>query len=177
MSKLVTVARPYAKAAFDFALEHEKVVHWQSMLEFSVEIIRNERIAEMLSGAFSPKKISETFITICGDNLDAFGQNLIRVMVENGRLVILPEVLEQFVLFRASQEGTVEVNVISAIPLKEKQLARISNAIEKRLLSKVKLNCKLDKSVLAGVVIRVGDMVIDGSVRARLERLADILHY
>ena len=96
-------------------------------------------------------------------------------MAENGRLLVLPEVLEQFAQLRAAQESTVDVEVTSASALSEPQLDKITSAMEKRLSRKVKLNCKIDKSVVAGVVIRAGDMVIDGSIRGRLERLADVL--
>lgn len=175
MPKLVTVARPYAKAAFEFAVEHQAVTHWQAMLTFCAEASLNERIAELLSGTVVPEKLAETFIAVCGEELDAAGQNLIRVMAENERLTVLPDVLKQFILLRAAQEATVEVDVLSASTLKEEQLAKINAAIEQRLSRKVKLNCKIDKSVIAGVVIRAGDMVIDGSVRGRLERLAELL--
>jgi F-type H+-transporting ATPase subunit delta len=96
-------------------------------------------------------------------------------MAENGRLKVLPDVLEQFVQLRAASEAIAEVEVTSATALSEEQLSKISAAMEKRLSRKVKLNCKIDKSVMAGVIIRAGDMVIDGSVRGRLERLADVL--
>lgn len=175
MSEHVTVARPYAKAAFDFAVEQQSLDHWQKMLAFGAEITRNEQIAEMLSGAIAPDTLAKTFIAVCGDQFDEPGQNLIKVMAENGRLPVLPEVLQQFIQLRASLEATVEVEVTSASTLNDGQLAKISAAMEKRLSRKVKLNCKIDKSVMAGVVIRAGDMVIDGSVRGRLERLADVL--
>lgn len=175
MSEFVTVARPYAKAAFDFAVEHQSVDNWQSMLGFAAEVSKNEEMAELLSGALAPETLSTSFITICGDQLDANGQNLIKVMAENGRLKVLPDVLEQFVQLRAAQEATVEVEVTSASALSEAQLSKISAAMEKRLSRKVKLNCKIDKAVMAGVIIRAGDMVIDGSVRGRLDRLTDVL--
>ncbi|KFC76928.1 F0F1 ATP synthase subunit delta [Buttiauxella agrestis] len=175
MSEFVTVARPYAKAAFDFAVEHQSVDNWQHMLGFAAEVSKNEQVAELLSGALAPDTLSASFISICGDQLDANGQNLIKVMAENGRLKVLPDVLEQFVQLRAAQEATVEVEVTSANVLNEDQLSKISAAMEKRLSRKVKLNCKIDKSVIAGVIIRAGDMVIDGSVRGRLNRLTDVL--
>ncbi len=175
MSEFVTVARPYAKAAFDFAVEHQSLDRWQSMLAFTAEVTRNGQIEELLSGALAPETMSQTFIAVCGDQLDDAGQNLIKVMAENGRLRVLPEVLQQFIELRASLEAIAEVEVTSAAPLSEAQQAKIAAAMEKRLSRKVKLNCKIDKSVLAGVVIRAGDMVIDGSVRSRLERLADVL--
>ena len=171
MSEFITVARPYAKAAFDFAVEHQSVERWQDMLAFAAEVTKNEQMAELLSGALAPETLAESFI----EQLDENGQNLIRVMAENGRLNALPDVLEQFIHLRAVSEATAEVDVISAAALSEQQLAKISAAMEKRLSRKVKLNCKIDKSVMAGVIIRAGDMVIDGSVRGRLERLADVL--
>ncbi|KEA50924.1 MULTISPECIES: F0F1 ATP synthase subunit delta [Mangrovibacter] len=175
MSEFVTVARPYAKAAFDFAVEHQNVDRWQEMLAFAAEVSKNEQVAELISGALAPETLAASFIAICGDQVDTHGQNLIKVMAENGRLSVLPDVLEQFVLLRAALEATVEVDVTSASALSEEQLSKISAAMEKRLSRKVKLNCKIDKSVMAGIVIRAGDMVIDGSVRGRLERLADVL--
>ncbi|ENS3792689.1 F0F1 ATP synthase subunit delta [Escherichia coli] len=175
MSEFITVARPYAKAAFDFAVEHQSVERWQDMLTFAAEVTKNEQMAELLSGALAPETPAESFIAVCGEQLDENGQNLIRVMAENGRLNALPDVLEQFIHLRAVSEATAEVDVISAAALSEQQLAKISAAMEKRLSRKVKLNCKIDKSVMAGVIIRSGDMVIDGSVRGRLERLADVL--
>ena len=175
MSQFTTVARPYAKAAFDFAVEHQSLDRWQSMLAFTAEVTRDKQIAELLTGAVAPEALSKTFIGVCGEQLDEAGQNLIKVMADNKRLRVLPEVLEQFIELRAALEATVEVEVTSANVLSEEQQAKIAAAMEKRLSRKVKLNCKIDKSVLAGIVIRAGDMVIDGSVRSRLERLADVL--
>lgn len=175
MSEFVTVARPYAKAAFDFSVEHQAVGPWQNMLMFAVEVARNEHIVELLSGSLAPEAMSEIFIAVCGDQLDEFAQNFIRVMAENGRLRVLPEILEQFIQLRALLESTIDVEVSSARVLNDIQREKISAVMEKKLLRKVKLNCKIDKSVIAGVVIRAGDMVIDGSVPGRLGHLSDIL--
>ena len=175
MSEFVTVARPYAKAAFDFAVEHKSVDRWQDMLAFAAEVTKNEQMAELLSGALAPETLSKSFIAVCGEQLDENGQNLIKVMAENGRLKVLPDVLEQFIHLRAASEATSEVEVISANALNEEQLAKISAAMEKRLSRKVKLNCKIDKSVIAGGIIRAVDLVIEGSIRVRLERLTDVL--
>lgn len=175
MSEFVTVARPYAKAAFDFATEHNSVEHWQHMLLFAAEVTRNAQMADLLSGDLAPEALAGLFIAVCGEQLDENGQNLIRVMAENGRLPVLPDVLELFVSLRAASEAVAEVEVISASPLSDEQLTKITGAMEKRLSRKVKLNGKIDKSVMAGIIIRAGDMVIDGSIRGRLDRLADVL--
>ncbi|KAA1178409.1 F0F1 ATP synthase subunit delta [Photorhabdus heterorhabditis] len=175
MSEFATVARPYAKAAFDFAVEKQSLEHWQNMLVFTAEVTRNEQVGELLSGSLASETLANTFIAICGELVDEHAQNFIRVMAENGRLLALPEVLQQFIQLRASLESTVDVEVISATELSEQQLAKISAAMDKRLSRKVKLNCKIDKSVIAGVVVRAGDLVIDGSIRGRLDRLTDVL--
>jgi F-type H+-transporting ATPase subunit delta len=175
MSEYITVARPYAKAAFDFAVEQENLDGWQHMLTFAAEVSRNEEVRGLLSSSAAAEKLAEMFIAICGDQLDEYGQNFIKVMAENKRLVTLPDVLEQFMLYRADKESTIDVEVISADELNKNQRKKIIKAMQKRLSKKVMLNCKIDKSVMAGIIIRAGDMVIDGSVRGRLQRLADTL--
>ncbi|XMR54871.1 F0F1 ATP synthase subunit delta [Escherichia coli] len=175
MSELTTIARPYAKAAFEFAVEHKAVDQWLEMLDFAAQVAENETMHSLVNGSVAAEELAKLFVGVCGEQLNEHGQNLIRVMAENGRLNALPDVLEQFIHLRAVSEATAEVDVISAAALSEQQLAKISAAMEKRLSRKVKLNCKIDKSVMAGVIIRAGDMVIDGSVRGRLERLADVL--
>ena len=175
MSEFVTVARPYAKAAFDFAVEHQNVDRWQNMLAFAAEVTKNEQMAELLSGALAPETLAASFIAVCGEQLDANGQNLIKVMAENGRLRVLPDVLEQFEHLRALSEATAEVEVTSAQPLNATQIEKIAAAMEKRLARKVKLNCNVDSSLIAGVVIRTEDFVIDGSSRGQLARLANEL--
>lgn len=175
MSEFATVARPYAKAAFDFAVEHQSLERWQQMLLLMSEVTCHQQIADQLLGSVAPETLAQMLISVCGDWLDEPGQNFIRVMAQNGRLQVLPEVLTQFNQLRALLDLTIDVDVLCASPLNDRQQANIAAAMEKRLSRKVKLNCKIDKSVLAGIVIRAGDMVIDGSVRGRLARLADVL--
>lgn len=153
MFEFITVACPYAKAAFDFAVEHQSVERWQDMLAFAAEVTKNEQMAELLFGALAPETLAELFIAVCGEQLDENGQNLIWVMAENGCFNALLDVLEQFIYLRAVSEATAEVDVIFAAALSEQQLAKIFAAMEKRLLRKVKLNCKIDKFVMAGVII------------------------
>ncbi|MDD8915474.1 ATP synthase F1 subunit delta, partial [Escherichia coli] len=101
MSEIATVARPYAKAAFDFAVENQAVDKWQVMLAFTAEVARNEQVTELLSGSLASEKLADIFIDLCGDQIDEHAQNLIRVMAENDRLSTLPEVLSQFIQLRA----------------------------------------------------------------------------
>jgi len=106
MSDLITVARPYAKAAFDFAVEHQSIERWQQMLAFAAEVARNEQMADLLLGALAPEALAASFNAVCGDQLDEPAQNLIKVMAENGRLTALPAVLAQYIDLRYAHEAT-----------------------------------------------------------------------
>lgn len=175
MSELTTIARPYAKAAFDFAVEKSAVEKWTEMLGFAAEIAKNEQIQAFLNSSFSAQKVADTVISICGEQLDESGKNLIRLMAENKRLTVLPAVFEQFQSFVEDYNATTEVQVISAQPLNVTQTEKITAAMEKRLSRKVRLNCSVDSSLIAGVIIRTADFVIDGSSRGQLSRLAEEL--
>ncbi|MFP3014012.1 MAG: F0F1 ATP synthase subunit delta [Arsenophonus sp. NC-QC1-MAG3] len=177
MSEIITVARPYAKAAFDFAVEKQLVDKWQNMLSFVDEVTRNQQIGELFSSLIASETLAKIFITICGDKIDEHVRNLIRIMAENERLSMLPEVFKQYIQLRDFLELTVDIEVVSATILNEKQQFKISAAMEKRLSRKVTLNCEIDKSIIAGLIIKTGDLVIDGSVRGRIERLIDVLQF
>ncbi|HDL5698661.1 F-type ATPase subunit delta [Mannheimia haemolytica] len=175
MSELSTVARPYAKAAFDFALEQGQLEQWQQMLTFSAAVASDEQVASFLNSSLASGQISETFIKICGEQLDQYGQNFIRVMADNKRLAVLPAVLNAFLELRAEQESIKDVEVVSADKLTDAQEAKIANAMEKRLGTKVRITSSIDSSLIAGVIIRYDDVVIDGSSRGQLNRLSQEL--
>ncbi len=180
MSELTTIARPYAKAAFDFAVEQsakEKsaVENWTNMLAFMSAVSENEQVQQFLTGSSSAEKVASAFISICGEQLDQYGQNLIKLMAENKRLTVLPAVFKEFKHLVEEYNAIAEVQVISAQPLNAAQEQKIVSAMEKRLARKVKLNCTVDSSLIAGAIIRTDDFVIDGSSRGQLDRLANEL--
>ena len=175
MSELTTVARPYAKAAFDFAVEAKAIDDWQVMLAFAAEVSQNEKMISFLKGGKSIEEAQDIFIQVCGEQLDSKGQNFIKVMAENERLLVLPQVAEQFSELKTEYEKTANVDVTSAVKLTKQQEVAISAALEKRLDRKVKLNCIVDASVVSGLLIKSGDMVIDGSLQGKLSRLATTL--
>jgi len=112
---------------------------------------------------------------VCGEQVNVQGQNLIKVMAENGRLKVLPAVSQLFTEYRNEWAKEVEADVVSATELSSEQQQQISISLEKRLARKVKLNCSTDAALIAGVIIKTGDLVIDGSVRGKLSRLSDKL--
>lgn len=175
MSEWTTIARPYAKAAFDFAIEKDQLTSWSEMLSFAAQVAQNEQMQGILTSSMAAEKLAEVFIAVCGEQLDEHGQNLVKIMAENDRLKILPDVCAEFLFLKQEHEKTLEAEVISAVTLSKEQLAEISKKLELRLERKVKLNCSVDQALLGGVIIRAGDLVIDNSARGRLHRLSDTL--
>ncbi|ORT51412.1 ATP F0F1 synthase subunit delta [Vibrio sp. qd031] len=175
MSDLTTIARPYAKAAFDFAVEKGALDQWGQMLTFAAEVANNEQVHELLTSSTSANRLSEIFVAVCGDQVDEHGQNFIKVMAENGRLEALPDVCAQFIVLKQELEKEIDVDITSAAVLSDEQKANISSKLEQRLERKVKLNCSVDETLLGGVIIRAGDLVIDSSARGQLGRLSDAL--
>ena len=175
MAELTTVARPYATAAFNFAVEQKAIVEWQEMLVFAGEVAANETVEELLAGSMAADKLAKVFINICGEQLNTHGQNLIKVLAENKRLSALPEIAALYAELKAEFEKEIDVQVTSATELSADQQSKLSASLEQRLARKVKLNCNVDPALVAGVLIKAGDMVIDGSVKSKLNRLADAL--
>ncbi|MBS3797015.1 F0F1 ATP synthase subunit delta [Pseudoalteromonas sp. BDTF-M6] len=175
MSELTTIARPYAKAAFEFAVDKGAVDIWNEMLFFAGEVAKNEQVTRFLSSSASAEKQAETMIQLCAEQLNEYGQNLVKVMAENGRLVALPAVAQLFAEFKADYDKEIDVDVVSATELAAAQQEKLVAALEKRFARKVKLNCSVDNTVVGGLVIKAGDTVIDGSISGKLSRLATTL--
>lgn len=175
MSELTTIARPYAKAVFEFAVEQKAVDKWLGMLVFATEVANNGTVRDMLNSAAVSPKLADLFIQICGEQIDQYGQNFIRVMAENGRLNVLPAVLAEFMALKADWEKQIEAHVHSATALTDAEKTKIRQSLEKRYGRTVKLDCSVDPTLMAGLIIKAGDEVIDASVRSKLNRLAEAL--
>jgi len=176
MSELTTLARPYAKAAFEYAQSTDNLSDWSAMLAFSATAVQNTAFAEYLDNpGLTRKQAAEALLTVCNDNLDAHGKNFMRLMAENDRLDLLPAVAELFEELKALYEKTVDVALTSAIDLSEAQISAISKRLSEKLGRKVNINSETDASLLGGMFIRAGDMVIDASVKGKLNELSDTL--
>jgi F-type H+-transporting ATPase subunit delta len=175
MSEWTTIARPYAQAAFDQAVESKTIAQWQEMLVFAAEVSKNETVKSLLSGSIAAEKLAEIFNGVCGEQLDQQGQNLVKILAENRRLQALPDISVLFNQLKADFDKEIDVDITSAVKLNKKQQTDIGKSLEKRLARKVKLNCSVDPELIAGVLIKAGDTVIDGSLRSKLNRLSDAL--
>ncbi|MEI5640061.1 MULTISPECIES: F0F1 ATP synthase subunit delta [unclassified Pseudoalteromonas] len=175
MSELTTIARPYAKAAFELAVDKGTVEAWNDMLFFAGQVTSDEQVKTLLGSIATEAEQSEVIIKLCAEQLNEQGQNLIKLMAENERLAAIPAVAELFAELKADYEKEIEVDVVSATALADDAQAKLVAALEKRFARKVKLNCSIDEAIVSGLVIKAGDTVIDGSVRGKLERLTTSL--
>ena len=173
MAERATIARPYAKAAFEYARQANAFAAWAAGLSVAAEIVSDARVAALTK---SPRRTASDlagFIGgVAGAKLDPGMQNFIAILAENHRLLLLPEILAQYEAMRAAVENTIDVDVISAVALDAVQSASLSDALARRFKRQVRMQNRVDATLLGGAVVRAGDMVIDGSLKGRLERLA-----
>ena len=176
MAELSTLARPYAKAAFEYASDKGDLEKWLTQLQLAAAVAAEPRVVALLNDpALTAAEQSDRFLGLLGDNASAPVQNYLRVLAANRRLPLLPQVCRQFAELKAERERVVEVQVLSAFDLPEDGRDRIAAALGKRLDREVVVSSETDPALLGGLLIRAGDTVIDGSVRGRLNKLAEAL--
>jgi len=176
MAELTTLARPYAKAAFEFAQAANQLQSWYEALEVSAAVAAQEQVKKALAAsALSAQQKASVFVQVCGDQLDEKQQNFIRTLASNKRLALLPYIKELFARMKAQQEKTIDVEVTAAYELPVDLINKLAQALSAKLDRNVSVHSSVNKSLLGGVVIHTGDTVIDGSVRGRLAKLAEAL--
>ena len=194
MAELSTLARPYAKAAFETARAGDNLVGWSSQLARAATAADDEQMASLLTNpSLTAEQKATALIDVCekifekvpyeggrhivrvGDALDDKGRNFIRVLADNQRLPLLGEIAAQFERYRANQEKSVEVTVLTAFPLAEEAGNNLAKVLSRKLEREVRVESQVDENLLGGVLIRADDMVIDGSVRGRLNKLAETM--
>ncbi len=176
MSEAITTARPYAQAAFDEAQKLADLKGWAEMLVSLAEAVSNPEVSEIVTSPRVAKTQVESLMdALLGGQASQQQRNFVRVLVENQRLLLLPEITALYESLRAEAEKTVNVVVDSAFELSAAQQEKITSSLKARMGREIKLVCKVNKELLGGVVIRAGDKVIDGSARTRLGEMANAL--
>lgn len=176
MSELTTTARPYARAVFESAQESEELSSWSDALSFMGSVVSNDEVGQLLSNPRMAKQAgANAFISLCDGKLDAKAENLVKMLAENDRLSLLPEISILFKELKDEAEGSVEALVASAKKLTKAEEEAISKALKKRLGRDVKLNVSVDESLLGGAIIHAGDLVIDGSLQGRLKKMTSVM--
>jgi F-type H+-transporting ATPase subunit delta len=176
MTELTTLARPYAEAAFKRAKETESTDKWTSQLSFLSAVMSDERMQKAVSNPKVRRDVlAQSFLGLCDGQLDAEGQNFVRLLIQNRRLNLVGVIANLFGEYRAEDEGYVDVDVASAFDLSAEEKSKLSKTLDATLGRKSRLNVSVDKGLIGGVYIRAGDRVIDASVRGQIERLAKSL--
>ena len=176
MAENLTIARPYAQAAYECAKENNCVSSWQTMLEAMADACRDETFLSFLKNAASPESAAETFCSLLSqgqDNLlNEYGENFISILSENGRFEAVPEIYAEFIHLKEADEKVVEATVTSARALSAADLDAIKGRIEQKYGCTAKIRTVIDPSLIGGAVLKIGDEVIDASVKTSLENLS-----
>jgi F-type H+-transporting ATPase subunit delta len=173
MADRITIARPYARAAFEEARMRQSLQLWSEALRTGAQVVKDARVEELLDNPrVTAQQLAQFVIDVAGAKLGEQGGNFIRTLSENHRLSYLPEIAALFDTFKDEVEGVADVTVTSAAELNDAQRQKIAAALQKRLKREVRLHCEVDPTLIGGAILRSGDMVIDGSLRTRLDRIA-----
>ncbi len=176
MAELVTIARPYAEAAFALAKERAELDKWSQMLTFIAGVFRDEQLqAAIANPKLTAVDIERLMLAVCGERIDGVARNLIQVLSANGRLGVLPEIQELFEHLKAGHEGLVEARISSAYPLDSTQLEQVVSMLSRHYRRKISPSVSVDPELIGGVRMQVGDKVWDASVRGRLQSMAAAL--
>ena len=176
MAEPSTVARPYAEAAFKLADEAGALAKWSEMLGTLAQVGQDERVrAAVADPNLSDAKVAGLFISILAGKLTSDAENFVRVLAQNNRLELLPQIREQFEALKNEREGVVQAEVYSAFELSDAQLHDLVQRLEKKTGRKVRAQVSLDRELIGGVKVVLGDKVIDGSARAQLGALETAL--
>ncbi len=176
MAELATLARPYANAVFSLALANDALPLWSRRLGLLAAAADEAPVRLLLAAPQVPAEEKALRLAeVCGEEVGEQGRNFLLALAHNGRLPLLREIFSRFEALKAAQEKSLDIEVRSTFPLTETQTERLKAALQTRFGKEVRLASSVDAKLLGGAVVRAGDTVIDGSVRGRLDQLADSL--
>lgn len=176
MAELQTLARPYAKAVFQLARDSGSLKEWSARLAAIAAAVQVPETAALIGHPrVTRQMLSDALAQSLGGSIGTEGQGMARLLAENGRLKLAPQIAEQFEALRAEAESRVDVEITSASEVHDAQRSALGAAIGQRLHRQVAIEWKTDESLIAGAVVRAGDLVIDGSVSGELARMKSAL--
>lgn len=176
MAEIVTIARPYAEAMFKLAESDGEFDAWSTLLERLNAAVAHDDVRACAGNPnVRASQLTELLVSVMGDSVSAEARNFIQLIVANRRLAAVPEIHELYEALRREREGVVEAEIATAFPLEDAQLRVLVSDLERRFKRKVEPRVSVDKELIGGVRIAVGDEVIDGSVRGKLAVMSTAL--
>jgi len=178
MAETVTIARPYAEAAFRLARERSALDRWSQMLQFLEMVVQDESIARGIDAPnLTSRQLENLVLGVCGEQLDGAGRNFVQVLVDNGRLGVVPAIRALYEDLKREQEGILEAQITSAFALDDEQQSRLVRRLESKYQRKVSARVSVDPQLIGGVKVVVGDKVLDATVRGKLDAMAAALSH
>lgn len=172
MAELASLARPYAEAVFELAVEADTIDQWSANLNFLAAIAKEPVMAEVITNPQVDKTtLTNIWLDICEGQLSEAGNNLLKILIENRRLPTIPSLLAQYERLKAEHQGYITVEIASPYPLNDAQIENIKNVLQQRLGKTVEIDHTIDKTLIGGWLIRTGDQVIDMSIKGRIQQL------
>ncbi|MDA0824204.1 MAG: F0F1 ATP synthase subunit delta [Proteobacteria bacterium] len=172
MQENLTVARPYALAAFGFSVDEGDQTAWSTMLESLANATSHRDLQPLITHPkISKSQLKELLVEILGRQLNPHRENFLGALIDAGRLSLAPEISALFEQYKAAADGVVDVTVESAFEISDAEQERIATALRAKLGRQCKLSASVNPDLIGGAVIRVGDSVIDISLRGRLQAL------
>ena len=176
MAETITIARPYAEAAFRLAREKATFEQWSGMLRLLDMVVRDERVALSIGDPnVTGQQLEGLILGICGEQLDGAGRNFVQVLVHNDRLTVVPAIYALFEQLKLEHEGVLETEIYSAFAIDSAQVEQLVRKIESKYQRKVRAHVSVDSQLIGGVKIVVGDKVFDATVRGKLDAMSAAL--
>lgn len=173
MAESVTIARPYAEAVFRLAKEKQALQPWSDHLAFLAAITRNPQMQTIIGNPkLTSAQVEALLLSIGEQRLDEQARNFVRVLIDNRRLALLPEIHELYEELKSQQEGVLEAEVTSAFPFSEEELKTLVQHLEQKYKRQIQAQVKVDPELIGGIKVEIGDEVWDASVRAQLDAMA-----
>ncbi len=176
MTNANVIARPYAQAAFDYALEQQQLPAWQRALSGLAQCIEHPKMQWVLqSPRYTPEQVGERVLTLMNDLLEQPCQQFVQLLAENKRLEALTQISELFDALYRQHQQVLPVEVTTAIAFDKTDADKLIAALHKRFAQQLEVTYHVDATILGGVIVRAGDVVIDGSFASQLTRLTNTL--
>ena len=177
MSELSTLARPYACAVFKTAVQSGTADQWSQMLSFIAAVVQNAAITAFINNPkCSKEQLTTLLMNIAEGHLTAEGENFLKLLVQNRRLALAPQIAALYESYIADREGYADVEVKTAYALTKDEQKKFAAALEKALTKNVRLSIQVDKSLIGGFRAKAGDRVIDGSIKGQLQKMQKALN-
>jgi len=173
MAEAITVARPYAEAVYKLAVANQNLSEWSKMLQLAAVIAENDDVKQLVGNpVVSAKQFGEIILEIGRNKFNSEARNLVMLLADNKRILVLPQISQLFEQLKAQYEGVLEAKIVSAFAMESRQLKKLIDDLERKFKRKIEAQVSIDPELIGGVKVEIGDEILDASVRGKLEAMA-----